>query len=89
VEFPDLTQGRCREVGDMFFYPDSENEGDTSMYAFGKAICSSCIVKQQCLDWAIRHEGYGLWGGMTPRERMAERRKLNIQLESIIPGDYV
>ncbi len=31
MEFPDLTQGRCREVGDMFFYPDSENEGDTSI----------------------------------------------------------
>ena len=89
MNMPDLTRGQCREIGSDFFYPDSENEGDTSMYSFGKKICAGCEVRQQCLDWAVRHEGYGLWGGMTPRERMQIRRKLNITLESLIPGDFV
>jgi WhiB family redox-sensing transcriptional regulator len=88
MDFPDLSSGRCSEIGSEFFFPDSENERDTSMYSFGKKICASCEIKQTCLDWAVHHEGFGLWGGTTPRERMVIRRKLNIQLESIIPGDY-
>jgi WhiB family redox-sensing transcriptional regulator len=89
MDFPDLSSGLCREIGNEFFFPDLDNESDTSMYAFGKRICAGCDVKQTCLDWAVRHEGFGLWGGATPRERMDIRRKLNIQLESISPGDYV
>jgi len=89
MNMPDLSKGLCREVGTEFFYPDSENDSDTSIYAFGKKICSGCEVKQACLDWAVKHEGYGLWGGATPRDRMAIRRTLNIKLESIIPGEYV
>lgn len=88
MDFPDLSTGLCREIGSEFFFPPEDKETDTSVYSFGKIICSGCGVKSTCLDWAVRHEGYGLWGGMTPRERMAVRRKLNIQLESIIPGEY-
>jgi len=88
VEFPDLSQALCREVGTEFFYPEDGKENDTSIYSFARKICSGCEVKQACLDWGIRHEGYGMWGGMTPRERMAIRKKLNITLESIIPGEY-
>jgi WhiB family redox-sensing transcriptional regulator len=89
MNMPDLSQGLCREVGIEFFYPDSENENDKSMYSVSKKICAECTVRQDCLDWAVRHEGYGLWGGKTPRERMAIRKKMNITLESLIPGDYI
>ncbi len=88
MDFPDLSAGLCREVGSEFFFPEEGKETDTSIYSFGKMVCSGCEVKKECLDWAVRHEGFGLWGGATPRERMFIRRKLNIQLESIIPGDY-
>ena len=35
-----------------------------------KRICKTCPVKQQCLDFADQ-EGYdyGIWGGLTERER--------------------
>ena len=32
----------------------------------------------ECLDYAISHnEEYGIWGGMTPRERRKQRKKDN------------
>jgi len=24
-------------------------------------VCSSCPIRQQCLDWAIENEQYGFW----------------------------
>jgi WhiB family redox-sensing transcriptional regulator len=43
-----------------------------------KAICAKCPVKGRCLDLALaNHERWGIWGGMTTKERRKEanRRK--------------
>ena len=35
-----------------------------------KAVCATCSVRSQCLAHAIaRDERYGIWGGMTDKER--------------------
>lgn len=35
-----------------------------------KAICRECVVREECLDYALAiNERYGIWGGMTPEER--------------------
>ena len=35
-----------------------------------KAICASCPVKRQCLDYALRiREPHGIWGGLNELER--------------------
>jgi WhiB family redox-sensing transcriptional regulator len=35
-----------------------------------KDICANCPVQEECLDWAMEHhEHYGVWGGLTARER--------------------
>ncbi len=89
MDYPDFSQARCREVGTEFFFTEENNETNISVYALGKTICSGCSVRQQCLEWAVRHEAHGLWGGMTPRERMLIRKKRNIILEQILVADYV
>ena len=89
MNYPDLSQARCREVGTEFFFTEEDNERDISVYALGKTICSGCLVRRECLEWAVKHEAHGLWGGMTPRERMAIRRERNINLEQILVSDYV
>lgn len=43
-------------------------------------ICRQCPVKEQCLNYALRHEREGIWGGRTQREREALRRHLNMSL---------
>jgi WhiB family redox-sensing transcriptional regulator len=42
-----------------------------------KAICDSCIVRQQCLHWAIEtNQDIGVWGGLSEDERKKARREL-------------
>jgi WhiB family redox-sensing transcriptional regulator len=39
-------------------------------------ICASCLVKRQCLEYAMETgEATGIWGGTTPDERIRVRRQ--------------
>lgn len=41
-----------------------------------KAVCNTCPVKQECLEYALEaREAYGIWGGMTELERKALLRR--------------
>lgn len=40
-----------------------------SVVAEQKALCSRCPVRVQCLDFAVRNDQEGTWGGMTEGER--------------------
>jgi len=33
------------------------------------SICEQCNVKNECLEYSLRHEPYGIWGGKTESER--------------------
>jgi WhiB family transcriptional regulator, redox-sensing transcriptional regulator len=42
-----------------------------------KLICSGCLVKEECLDYALAaNESYGIWGGLTEVELKAYKRAL-------------
>ena len=58
-------QARCREHDPELFFPE---KGGSSREA--KRICSECPVRIECLNYALRRdERYGVWGGMSERER--------------------
>jgi len=43
------------------------------------AICSSCLVRTQCLALSLRHWDigqHGVWGGLVPADRARLRRRL-------------
>jgi WhiB family redox-sensing transcriptional regulator len=71
-------QGACVRVSptsafltDVFFCEGHENE----KRRVARAVCGGCPVKQECLDYALRHhEKFGIWGGLTERERRRYRR---------------
>ena len=66
----------CREVDSaVFFSPDGERDpARADREARAKAICAGCPVSYQCASHAIRHgERYGVWGGLSERERVALR----------------
>lgn len=86
MNFPDLTQGLCREIGVELFFPD---QGEVTDYQLTRTICSGCGVREACLEWAVKHEAHGMWGGTTPLERKLIRRKRNIVLQEILLKDYV
>lgn len=64
-------EAACRGMGPDRFYPtDSEDDDDTEVAVAAKAVCESCPVREDCLTTAIEtREQYGIWGGMTSRER--------------------
>jgi len=46
-------------------------------------ICASCEVRNQCLEYSLKHRVMGYWAGTTPRERQRLRKKLGIVSEPI------
>ena len=60
----------CGQVGDDFWFPE---KGGSTLEA--KRVCGACEVRQSCLDYALDHdEKFGVWGGMSERERRRLRR---------------
>ncbi|HEY7705272.1 MAG TPA: WhiB family transcriptional regulator [Acidimicrobiia bacterium] len=61
----------CRGADADLFFPE---RGASTRKA--KAICAACDVRQECLDYAIASgEKFGIWGGMSERERRRVRRQ--------------
>jgi WhiB family transcriptional regulator, redox-sensing transcriptional regulator len=68
----------CRGLNaDLFFNPDYERGRPKRLREENaKAVCRSCPVLKQCLEWAVAvGEPYGIWGGMTPAERQELRER--------------
>jgi WhiB family transcriptional regulator, redox-sensing transcriptional regulator len=72
------TRAACRlEARQLFFGPDGESPSERELREErAKAICAGCVVRVQCLQFAlaanIRH---GVWGGLTENERRRLRRR--------------
>lgn len=65
---------RCLGVAPKVFFAEGKGES----LAEAKRVCSDCEVREQCLTYAIdTHRWYGVWGGMSPRERKRERARRN------------
>jgi WhiB family redox-sensing transcriptional regulator len=57
----------CREYPDVTWFPTSTLLVD---YDEPKAVCSRCLVRAECLEYALeRRIDYGVWGGMTAPDR--------------------
>jgi WhiB family redox-sensing transcriptional regulator len=42
-------------------------------------VCRGCIVRAQCLEYAlVNSEKFGIWGGMSERERRRIRRQRSL-----------
>ena len=60
----------CRSAPIDWFFPRK------GMPAIGKRLCAQCDVREECLDFALTNGvHFGLWGGMTERERHSERQR--------------
>src|ERR1700735_902472 len=58
----------------LFFGPDGERQPEREVRERkAKAICMSCPVRSECLNYAVsRPEKYGTWGGLNEEERFAD-----------------
>jgi len=72
----------CAGVGGDFWFPEKSGNGLSRTIEMDVAlsICHQCPHKQECAEWGIQKEAYGIWGGLLPKERQHIRRQLNIVL---------
>ena len=69
---PDEWQDRalCAQTDPEAFFPE---KGGSTREA--KKICLGCEVRHECLDYALAHdERFGIWGGLSERERRRLKR---------------
>lgn len=63
----------CRGPHAVVFFPPSHAERKderTARERAAKDICRPCVVRQECLEYAIRiREAHGIWGGLNEMER--------------------
>jgi WhiB family redox-sensing transcriptional regulator len=63
-------QALCAQTGADFFFPEPG-----SSVREAKRICGLCEIRSACLEYALIHdERFGVWGGLSEKERMQLRR---------------
>ena len=61
----------CSQTDPEAFFPE---KGGSTRDA--KKICASCEVRNQCLEYALQNdERFGIWGGLSERERRKLRKR--------------
>jgi WhiB family transcriptional regulator, redox-sensing transcriptional regulator len=61
----------CAQTDPEAFFPE---KGGSTREA--KKICTGCEVKSECLEYALEHdERFGIWGGLSERERRRLKRE--------------
>ncbi len=64
-------QANCLGVDPDLFFPE---RGASTKEA--KEVCRGCVVREDCLEFALTNgEKFGIWGGMSERERRRIRRQ--------------
>jgi len=62
----------CSQVDPEVWFPELGGSVKSA-----KRICNRCPVRPQCLDQALeRDEEFGVWGGMSPRDRRSLKRRV-------------
>ena len=69
-------QALCAQIGGDLWHPD-----DAYATARAVALCRTCPVAADCLDYAMTVEPpgcrHGVWGGLTPTQRTRLYRNRN------------
>lgn len=81
MKYPDVEFALCREVGPHLFERADGDEGNREFYTEARSICVNCRILNECREYAVAHEPFHFWGGLTARERAGIRARLNIILD--------
>jgi len=70
-ERPWAAYASCRDADPELFFGGTDAQTREAV-----KICRGCAVREECLDWALEMRvKYGIWGGLTERERRRALRK--------------
>jgi WhiB family redox-sensing transcriptional regulator len=72
------SQANCMGVDPDLFFPE---RGASTREA--KEVCRGCVVREDCLEYALSNsEKFGIWGGLSERERRKIRRRRALERRS-------
>lgn len=79
-------KANCRGKPMRLWFPDNK----TPISKEAKEICDTCEVKQECLEYGIENEFYGVWGGMSSKKRgrIRSERGISIHYKRIAKASY-
>lgn len=79
--------GKCKGYDTNLWFPvfgpsptKNERKVGAKNTAIALLICKQCDKAQHCLEYSLRHEPYGIWGGETELRRAKMRASRNIKL---------
>jgi WhiB family redox-sensing transcriptional regulator len=73
----------CLGVDPDLFFPE---RGASTREA--KEVCRGCVVRDDCLEYALRNgEKFGIWGGMSERERRRIRRQRALARSLVVASE--
>lgn len=71
LDQPWIDDAVCAQTDPEAFFPE---QGGSSREA--RRVCLTCTARTDCLEWALATgERFGIWGGMTERERRELRKR--------------
>ncbi len=73
----------CLGVDPDLFFPE---RGASTREA--KEVCKGCVVREDCLEYALANgEKFGIWGGLSERERRRIRRQRSIARRTALEAE--
>jgi hypothetical protein len=79
--------GKCKGYDTNLWFPifgqsptKEERKINAKNTAQALLVCNQCDKSYHCLEYSLRHEPYGIWGGETELRRAQMRANRNIRL---------
>ena len=79
----DIILGEKAKEGKCYNHPDPDwfhIPGNNVVNRAQKRFCNDCKIITECLDYALRNDVSGVWGGTTTGEREVMRKKMGIKV---------
>ena len=91
ISIPEFPDALCKSAGIELFFPGIIPQARYTKILYMDKIkqaidtCMKCTHQEQCLDYALRAEPFGIWGGTTEMEREYIRVQLDIECLRELP----
>ena len=82
-------RGRCTSIAldpaeDPFYGTDEKGPIPDRLVAVARGLCLTCPVRRDCFIYSLsEREPYGVWAGLTPRERKRVRALFGTLAEAL------
>jgi len=71
----------CKNADPNLFFPE---KGANKLFKEAVEICKRCTVYKDCLRFAMNNQiPYGVWGGLSPKQRTRRRNQIIKSLEEM------